>query len=149
MRSPRRPACRSSCSHDRSRTRRASSRRTRSPTSTSSWRGTSSCGASPSEAASPRRIQDAVMRLGALNGGAFFQAQPDTAGKLAAFAFAFEHLEIAGYELLKNVARRAGDNETVELAGRILEQERAAAAKLAAAFDRAAAASLEAQGAAA
>ena len=99
--------------------------------------------------ASPSRIQDAVMRLGALNWGAFFQAQPDTAGKLAAFAFAFEHLEIAGYELLKNVARRAGDNETVELAGRILEQERAAAAKLAAAFDRAAAASLEAQGAAA
>ncbi len=98
---------------------------------------------------SPNRIQDAVMRLGALNWGAFFQAQPDTPAKLAGFAFAFEHLEIAGYELLKNVARRAGDQETVEVAGRILEQERAAAAKLAAAFDRAADASLDAQGVAA
>ncbi|MBV9213939.1 MAG: DUF892 family protein [Actinobacteria bacterium] len=96
--------------------------------------------------ASPSRVQDALMRLGALNWGAFFQAQPDTPGKLAAFAFAFEHLEIAGYELLKEVARRAGDTETVELAGRILEQERAAAAKIAGAFDRAADASLEAQG---
>lgn len=29
----------------------------------------------------------------ALNGGAFFQAHPDTPAKLADFAFAFEHLE--------------------------------------------------------
>ena len=95
--------------------------------------------------ASPNRLQDAAMRLGALNWGVFFQAQPDTPGKLAAFAFAFEHLEIAGYELLKRVARRAGDEATARLADRILEQERAAAAKIAAAFDRAVAASLEAQ----
>jgi ferritin-like metal-binding protein YciE len=86
------------------------------------------------------------MRLGALNWGTFFQAQPDTPGKLAAFTFAFEHLEIGGYELLKRVASRAGDEATVQVVDRILTEERGAAEKIAAAFDRAVDASLEAQG---
>ena len=93
---------------------------------------------------SPSKLKDAAMKLGALNWGAFFRAQPDTPGKLAAFAFAFEHLEIAGYEELKRVALRAGDQETVEMAERILGEERAAAAKIAGAFERAAEASLQA-----
>ena len=96
--------------------------------------------------AGPSRIQDAAMRLGALNWGAFFQAQPDTPGKLAAFAFAFEHLEIAGYEELRRVAERAGDNETARVAERILAEERAAAQKVAALFERAVDASLAAVG---
>jgi ferritin-like metal-binding protein YciE len=96
----------------------------------------------------PSRLKDAAMRLGALNWGAFFAAQPDTPGKLAAFAFAFEHLEIAGYELLRRVAQRAGDEETVWLAERIVGEERAAAGQVAAAFGKAAEASLEAVGAA-
>ena len=86
------------------------------------------------------------MRLGALNWGAFFQAQPDTPGKLAAFAYAFEHLEIGGYEQLLRVAGRAGDGETAGLAARILEQERAAAGKVAERFDEATAAALASQG---
>ena len=98
---------------------------------------------------SPSKLKDAALRLGSLNWGMFFQAQPDTPGKLAAFAFAFEHLEIGGYEQLKRVAERAGDQDTVTLAESILAQERAAAAKVAASFDRAVAASLEAQGVAA
>ena len=61
---------------------------------------------------SPSAIKDAAMRLGGLNWSAFFQAHPDTPGKLAAFAYAFEHLEIAGYELLARVAARAGDEHT-------------------------------------
>jgi len=95
--------------------------------------------------AGPSRLQDAAMRLGALNWGAFFQAQPDTPGKLAAFAYAFEHLEIAGYELLARVARRAGDQETVDTAQQILAQERAAAETIMGAFDHAVEASLNAQ----
>ena len=95
----------------------------------------------------PSRLKDAAMRLGALNWGTFFRAHPDTPGKLAAFAFAFEHLEIAAYELLRRVAERAGDPETAQLAERILADERAAAGKIAAAFDKAARASLEAVGA--
>ena len=92
------------------------------------------------------KLKDAAMRLGALNWGAFFQAQRDTPGKLAAFAFAFEHLEIAGYEQLRRVAERAGDGETIELARRILEQERTAASRLGSSFPLAASASLDALG---
>jgi ferritin-like metal-binding protein YciE len=93
---------------------------------------------------SPTALKDAGLRIGALNWGGFFAAQPDTPGKLAAFAFAFEHLEIASYEELKRVAERAGDPETVATAERILVQEREAATKVAAQWDRAVDASLRA-----
>jgi ferritin-like metal-binding protein YciE len=96
----------------------------------------------------PNKLKDAAMRLGALNWGGFFQAHPDTPGKLAAFAYAFEHLEIGGFEELKRVAQRAGEQETAAAAERILAEERAAAGKLRAQFDRACEASLEAVGAA-
>jgi ferritin-like metal-binding protein YciE len=92
-------------------------------------------------------LKDIAMRAGALNWGAFFQAQPDTPGKLAAFTYAFEHLEMAGYEQLARVAERAGDAATADLARSILVEERAAAARVAARFDQAAAASLQAVGA--
>jgi ferritin-like metal-binding protein YciE len=94
----------------------------------------------------PSTLKDAALRLGALNWGAFFQGHPDTPGKLAAFAHAFEYLEIGGYEQLKRVAERAGEPETVEMADRILAQEREAARRIAGAFDEAAAASLQAVG---
>jgi ferritin-like metal-binding protein YciE len=95
--------------------------------------------------ASPSKAKDAVLRLGALNWGMFFAAQPDTPAKLAAFCYAFEHLEIASYELLRRVAGEAGDVQTQTAADTILGDERAAAAKLHAAFDTALDASLEAQ----
>jgi ferritin-like metal-binding protein YciE len=95
--------------------------------------------------ASPSWIKDAALRLGALNWGAFFQAQPDTPGKLAAFAYAFEHLEIAGYELLLRVAERADDQETVSTARTIAAQERHATEQVAGAFDEAFEASLREQ----
>lgn len=95
----------------------------------------------------PSSLKDAAMRLGALQWGGFFQAHPDTPGKLAAFAYAFEHLEIGGYEQLGRVAERAGDPDTASLAERILGDERGAAEKLAGAFDEAATASLRAVGA--
>jgi ferritin-like metal-binding protein YciE len=78
----------------------------------------------------PSTMKDALMRMGAVNWAAFFEAHPDTPGKLAAFAYAFEWLEIGGYEQLKRVAQRAGDTETEKLAERILSEERAAQAKL-------------------
>jgi ferritin-like metal-binding protein YciE len=91
---------------------------------------------------SPSRLKDAAMRLGAINWGTFFQSHPDTPGKLAAFAYAFEHLEIGGYELLRRVADQAGDHETAVLAQTIGAQERAAAEKIAGTWDRAVDASL-------
>jgi len=44
-----------------------------------------------------------LLRIGGVNLGAFFGAQPDTPSKLAGFAFGFEHLEIAAYEQLLRV----------------------------------------------
>jgi ferritin-like metal-binding protein YciE len=80
----------------------------------------------------PSAIKDAMLRLGALNWGGFFGAQPDTPAKLAGFAYAVENLEVAAYELLLRVARRAGDEETVSLAESILAEERKAAESVAA-----------------
>jgi ferritin-like metal-binding protein YciE len=94
----------------------------------------------------PSTLKDAALRLGGLNWAAFFRGHPDTPGKLAAFARAFEHLEIGGYEQLRRVAQRAQDHETATLVGRILEDERRASERIAEAFDDAVDASLEAVG---
>jgi ferritin-like metal-binding protein YciE len=85
---------------------------------------------------SPSRIKDLALRVGALNLGAFFGAEPDTTPKLAGFAYAFENLEVAGYEMLRRVAVRAGDAETATMAAEIADEERAAAAKVASTWER-------------
>ena len=92
--------------------------------------------------ARPSRLKDSAMRLGGLNWSAFFRVHPDTPGKLAAFTYAFEHLEIASYELLSRVARRAGDDHTCDACEQILMEERVAAGAIAGTFERAADASL-------
>src|SRR5438094_812764 len=96
--------------------------------------------------AGPSRFQAAGMRVGALNLGTFFKAQPDTPAKLAGFAYAFEALEVGAYELLERVARRAGDEATAEVARRIAGEELVAEEKVAGTWDVAAAAALGAQG---
>lgn len=91
-------------------------------------------------------VKDVALRLAALNWGTFFGVQPDTPGKLAAFAFAFEHLEIGGYEQLRQVARRSGHEETVRAVSDILEGERRAAAIIRDTFEEVLDRSLEKQG---
>jgi ferritin-like metal-binding protein YciE len=91
-------------------------------------------------------LKDALLRVGGMNLGAFFGAQPDTPAKLAGFAFAFEHLEIGAYEQLKRVARRAGDGETAELAEKIIGEERESAERIRAQFEAAVDSALSAQG---
>lgn len=86
--------------------------------------------------ASRSPLKDAALAAGGFNVGGFFGGQPDTTVKVAGFAYAFEHLEIAAYELLRRVAERAGDGETVAIAERILREERAAAEQLAGSWDR-------------
>jgi ferritin-like metal-binding protein YciE len=96
--------------------------------------------------ARPSRFKDFALRGGGVNLGGFFGAQPDTPAKLAGFAFAFEHLEIAAYEQLRRVAERAGDEDTAAVAEQILPEERAAAEAVREQFEAAVEASLEAQG---
>ena len=80
------------------------------------------------------RTKDAALALGGINWSLFFQAQSDTPVKLAAFVYAFEHLKIAGYELLKRSARRAGDTVTEAMCRKTLARERAMAERLTDAF---------------
>src|SRR2546423_1091557 len=97
--------------------------------SISSWRRTSCCRGWRVGPATPHRLR-----------------WPDPPGKLLAFAYGFEPLEIGGYEHLRRVAQRAADQEAVALVGRILPQERVAAQRFAANWDRAAEAALAALG---
>jgi UDP-glucose 4-epimerase len=86
--------------------------------------------------ARPSLVKDAMLKAGGLNLSAFFAAQPDSTTKLAGFAFAFEHLEVAAYELLQRVAARAGDEGVVATAEEILAEERRAAARVAESWNR-------------
>jgi UDP-glucose 4-epimerase len=86
--------------------------------------------------ASHSRLKDAALGTGGLNLSAFFAAQPDSTTKLAGFAFAFEHLEVAAYELLRRVAERAGAEDVVDAAGEIVVEERRAAELVAASWER-------------
>jgi ferritin-like metal-binding protein YciE len=97
--------------------------------------------------ARPSRFKSVLLRVGGINLGGFFGAQPDTPVKLAGFAFAFEHLEVASYELLRRVAERVGDEETARIAERIAREERAAAGVVRSCFAPAVEAALDAQGA--
>jgi ferritin-like metal-binding protein YciE len=95
--------------------------------------------------ADPSTLKDLALQLGAVNWGWFFQAQSDTPAKLAAFVYAFEHLEIAGYELLRRSAQRAGDHETEMLCESAIAQIQHMADQLACAFDSAVEATLHAE----
>lgn len=86
--------------------------------------------------AGPSLAKDAMLKAGGLNLSAFFGAQPDSTTKLAGFAFAFEHLEVAAYELLQRVAARAGDEGVVATAEEILAEERRAAERVAESWNR-------------
>jgi ferritin-like metal-binding protein YciE len=92
----------------------------------------------------PSAWRDAALGMGGSNWGLFFQAQSDTPAKLAAFVYAVLHLEIGGYELLQRTARLVNDAETQQLCQQIIAEKRAGAQRLAAAFDTAVAATLEA-----
>jgi UDP-glucose 4-epimerase len=86
--------------------------------------------------ARPSLLKDEALKGGGLSLSAFFGAQPDSTTKLAGFAFAFEHLEVAAYELLQRVAARAGDEGVVAATEEILAEERRAADRVAASWDR-------------
>ena len=87
--------------------------------------------------ARPSMAKDTALKAGGLNLSAFFGAQPDSTTKLAGFAFAFEHLEVAAYELLQRVAARAGDEGVVATAEEILAEECRAAERIAESWNRA------------
>jgi acylphosphatase len=85
---------------------------------------------------SPSRRKDAAMQATALGLNGVIRALPDTPVRLATAAFAFENLEVAAYRLIRSLAERAGDEDTVAVVERILEEEEAAAELVAGTFER-------------
>ena len=80
--------------------------------------------------------KEAQSIVGALLKGAVDQVRGDKAGKNARDGFVTEHMEIAAYELLERLARRAGDEETAEIARKNRADEEAMARKIAANWDK-------------
>jgi ferritin-like metal-binding protein YciE len=95
--------------------------------------------------AGPSPLKDVAGKVTGQGFALFAKFQPDTPGKLVAHAYSYEHMELAAYDLLGRVAERARDPETVEVAGRILSEERTMAERLSLLFDRAVEASLREQ----
>ena len=95
---------------------------------------------------SPSRLKGLALYAGGLNVGGFFGVQPDSPAKLWGFAFAFEHLEVASYELLRRVAERAGDGETARVAESIAAEERRMSERIAERWSEALEAALAEQG---
>lgn len=91
----------------------------------------------------PSALKDIAQKGGALLSGALAKIAPDTSAKLLAQAYAFEHLEIASYKMLRVAADRASDADTIRVAEQILQQEERAAAKLESLIDQVAADDLQ------
>jgi ferritin-like metal-binding protein YciE len=96
--------------------------------------------------ASTSTIKDIGARMAAVGKGLAASGPKDTPGRLARDGYVQEQTEIASYELLSRVAERAGDEQTADVARRILRNERETAEKIAASWDHAAELSLQAAG---
>ena len=97
--------------------------------------------------AKPSAVKDVAGRVGGWGMILFARMNPDSPGKLAMHAYAYEHMELAAYELLQRIAERAGDEPVRAMAGEIAGQERAMADRIGERWDRAVTASLAEKGA--
>src|SRR5205085_6066782 len=80
-------------------------------------------------------VKDLAGRVSALALGTGVVAQRNTPAKLVAVAYGYENFEVASYEMLRRIAERAGDRDTVGAIDRILVNERQAVDKLRASYD--------------
>jgi ferritin-like metal-binding protein YciE len=97
--------------------------------------------------AQPSTVKQAAGILTALAKMPLDMVRGERAGRNARDGYATEHLEIASYELLKRIAQRASDEETVSDCDLIIAQERAMADTIAAHWDKFAELSLREAGA--
>lgn len=96
--------------------------------------------------ASPSVVKEAGGMLGALMKGVVDMTRSEKAGRNARDAYATEHMEIASYQLLERIAKRAGDVETAQFAAQNRAEEEAMAHILEQQWDRFAELSLAEEG---
>jgi ferritin-like metal-binding protein YciE len=85
---------------------------------------------------SPSRVKEAGGMIGALMKSVLDVARNDNAGRNARDGFATEHMEIASYQLLERVAKKAGDKKTAEVARKNRDEEEAMARSIASKWNK-------------
>ncbi|MDQ3778800.1 MAG: ferritin-like domain-containing protein [Actinomycetota bacterium] len=96
--------------------------------------------------ATPSMVREAGGIAQALMKSVVDAVRPEKAGRNARDGYATEHLEIASYQLLERIARRAGDVQTADVARQNRTEEEAMARKLEERWERFAELSLEEAG---
>jgi ferritin-like metal-binding protein YciE len=86
--------------------------------------------------ASPSTVKEAGGMVGALMKSVVDVARGDKAGRNARDGFATEHMEIASYQMLERVARKAGDTKTAAVARQNREEEEAMARAISAKWNK-------------
>ena len=86
--------------------------------------------------ASPSRVKEAGGVMGALMKSVVDMARGDKAGRNARDGFATEHMEIASYQMLERVARKAGDKHTAAVARQNRAEEEAMARSIKAKWNK-------------
>jgi ferritin-like metal-binding protein YciE len=74
--------------------------------------------------------------MAALMKGVLDAARGDSAGRNARDGFATEHMEIASYQMLERVAKKAGDKKTAAVARQNREEEEAMARSIASKWNK-------------
>src|SRR5256886_1194976 len=96
--------------------------------------------------ASPSAVKQLGGVLGALAKMPLDLVRGEKAGRNARDGYATEHMEIAGYELLRRIAQKAGDEETAAEALAIIAEEKAMAKLIEQNWDKFAELSLQEEG---
>ena len=86
--------------------------------------------------ATPSLVKEAGGVMGAMLKSVVDMARGDKAGRNARDGYATEHMEIASYQLLERVAKKAGDKRTAAVARQNREEEEAMARSIAAKWSK-------------
>jgi ferritin-like metal-binding protein YciE len=96
--------------------------------------------------ASPSKAKEAGGVMAALMKSVLDVARSDSPGRNARDGFATEHMEIASYEMLERVAKKAKDKKTQAVARQNREEEEAMARSIAAKWNKVVELSLKEEG---
>jgi ferritin-like metal-binding protein YciE len=96
--------------------------------------------------ASPSKAKEAGGVMAALMKSVLDVARSDSPGRNARDGFATEHMEIASYQMLERVARKAGDTKTAAVARQNREEEEAMARSIGSKWNKIVELSLEEEG---